>query len=136
MTHNIKKAVQMLVNKELFKDYNCFNCTHYKNCKLAIKNSNYPCIQFSQAPEKKETKPITITKYISILFDGNQHTIKLPKIFSRLYNLKKRDTLKLYVKIPLNKSEDPIQTFEVLKSQKPFITSKKRKKLKYKKVKL
>ncbi len=64
---------------------------------------------------KEELKPnVDIVKEVSVLFDGRQFLIKLPREISNFYELKKGDKIRLIVNI----KEHPkthINYFEVIK---------------------
>ena len=64
---------------------------------------------------KKELKPnVDIVKEVSVLFDGRQFLIKIPREISNFYELKKGDKLKLVVNIKEH-PEKHINYFEVIK---------------------
>ena len=64
---------------------------------------------------KKQLKPnVDIVKEVSVLFDGRQFLIKLPREISDFYNLKKKDKLKLIVNVREH-PEKHINYFEVIK---------------------
>ena len=64
---------------------------------------------------KEELKPnVDIVKEVSVLFDGRQFLIKLPREISNFYELKKGDKLKLVVNIKEHPQKH-INYFEVIK---------------------
>jgi hypothetical protein len=63
--------------------------------------------------ELQELKPdLSIVKDVSILFDGKQYMIKIPKEVSEFYNLKKGKKMRLKV-TPIAEGEGN-NTFEVI----------------------
>ncbi len=64
---------------------------------------------------KEQIKPnVDIVKKVSVLFDGRQFLIKLPREISNFYNLKKGDKLRLRVNVK-EPPEKHINYFEVIK---------------------
>ncbi len=64
---------------------------------------------------KEEIKPnVNIVKEVSVLFDGRQFLIKLPREISNFYELKKGDKLRLVVNIK-EYPKKHINYFEVIK---------------------
>lgn len=63
----------------------------------------------------EEIKPnVDIVKEVSVLFDGRQFLIKLPREISNFYELKKGDKLKLKVNVK-QPPDEHINYFEVIK---------------------
>lgn len=63
---------------------------------------------------KEEMKPkVDIIKEASILYDGRQFLIKIPREISRFYNIKKKDKFRFVIK-PTAKGEG-INKFEIIK---------------------
>ncbi len=63
---------------------------------------------------KDEMQPkVDIIKDASILFDGRQFLVKIPKEISRFYNMKKRNKFRFIVK-PIAKGKG-INKFEIIK---------------------
>ncbi len=64
---------------------------------------------------KEEIKPnVDIIKEVSVLFDGRQFLIKLPREISNFYELKKRDKIQLRVNVK-QPPEKHINYFEIIK---------------------
>ena len=64
---------------------------------------------------KDQLKPnVDIVKEVSVLFDGRQYLIKLPREISNFYELKKGDKLRLTVNIKEHPKEH-INYFEIIK---------------------
>jgi len=64
---------------------------------------------------KEETKPnVNIEREVSVLFDGRQFLIKIPKEISQFYDLKKKDKIKLIIEIkePPKKHENHFEIIQ------------------------
>ena len=64
---------------------------------------------------KEELKPnVDIVKEVSVIFDGRQFLIKLPREISNFYDLKKGDKIRLIVNVK-EPTEKHINYFEIIK---------------------